>query len=311
MNLVLHRLTKKYEKTLAVNQLHLQVQSSECFGLLGVNGAGKTSTFKMMMGDEKITSGNAWMKGIEVRKQQKDKGYCPQFDALLLDLTAKELMKIFSFIRGIPRKEISGLIDKLSYELGFKSEIDKKAKNLSGGNKRKLSTAVALIGDPAVIFLDEPSSGTDQMAKRNLWNVINNLRAAGKTVILTTHSMDEAESLCTRLAIMVAGEFKCLGSVQHLKNKFVKGFVLTVQMNKESDQSAMNDVKTKISQCFPTALLKQNFMKLLTFHIADENLKWSQIFSTMTQLKCRLAISDFTASQTSMNEVFLFFGKNV
>lgn len=308
-NLVVKEITKTYGNFTAVNQLHLEVKSSECFGLLGVNGAGKTSTFKMMMGDESITVGNAWLKGTDVRKQNNDKGYCPQFDALLLELTARETLEIFALIRGIPRSDIVETIDKVSSEFGFKKHLDKKTKILSGGNKRKLSTAVALLGDPLVIFLDEPSSGMDPGAKRRLWDVVNGLRNAGKSIILTTHSMDEAENLCTRLAIMVEGEFKCIGSVQHLKNKFVKGFVLTIKMQHENDEELLNEIKTRIAQNFPSAKLKGNFMKLLTFHVAEDNLKWSRIFAVMTQMKNEVEISDFTVSQTSMNEVFLFFSK--
>lgn len=145
-NLVLNGLTKLYKNNLAVNQLYLGVDNGECFGLLGINGAGKTSTFKMMTGDEVISDGDVWIRGKSVRNKmvqaQKTVGYCPQFDALIFDIEGRELLKIFSLIRGIPRDEIDEIVIKLATELGFHMHLDKKIKAYSGGNKRKISTAL-------------------------------------------------------------------------------------------------------------------------------------------------------------------------
>lgn len=206
--LVLKDLSKFYGNHLAVNQLNLSVESSECFGLLGINGAGKTSTFKMMTGDEIISSGDAYIRGLSVKNQMrlvhKQIGYCPQFDALLTDLTGRETLKIFALLRGIPKNEIEEITNKLGSELGFSKHIDKKVGAFSGGNKRKLSTALALLGDPSLIFLDEPTTGMDPSAKRQLWNMINKVRNSGRSIVLTSHSMEECEALCTKLAIMVS-----------------------------------------------------------------------------------------------------------
>ncbi|XP_055711669.1 phospholipid-transporting ATPase ABCA3 isoform X3 [Phlebotomus papatasi] len=236
-NLVLKDMTKYYGKFLAVNQLCVGVESGTCFGLLGVNGAGKTSTFKMLTGDEIISSGEAWVRGISIKSDMKSVhqiiGYCPQFDALLDDLTGRETMQIFCLLRGIPNHQIHGLSVHLARELNFMQHIDKKVKEYSGGNKRKLSTAVSLIGNPSVVYLDEPTTGMDPGAKRHLWNIVCKQRDSGKSIILTSHSMEECEALCSRLAIMVNGEFKCLGSTQHLKNKFSKGYILVIQLKRD------------------------------------------------------------------------------
>lgn len=145
-NLVLKNLSKSYKNNLAVKQLDLVVNNAECFGLLGINGAGKTSTFKMMTGDELITDGEVWIRGSSMRsnmtRAQKTVGYCPQFDALIFEISGRECLKIFSLIRGIPRNEIDEIIIKLATELGFHMHLDKKIKAYSGGNKRKLSTAL-------------------------------------------------------------------------------------------------------------------------------------------------------------------------
>lgn len=193
----------------------------------------------MLTGDERISGGEGWVRGISLKDDMhsvhKIIGYCPQFDALIDDLTGRETMELFCLLRGVPRAEINAVTIRLASELNFMKHIDKKVCEYSGGNKRKLSTAVALVGNPSVIYLDEPTTGMDPGAKRNLWNVIGKVRNSGKSIVLTSHSMEECEALCTRLAIMVNGEFKCLGSTQHLKNKFSKGYILTVKIQKSSE----------------------------------------------------------------------------
>ncbi|XP_053658365.1 phospholipid-transporting ATPase ABCA3-like [Anopheles marshallii] len=314
-NLVINELTKYYGKFLAVNQLSVSVEGSECFGLLGVNGAGKTSTFKMLTGDENISAGEAWVKGISLKSNlnqvHKVIGYCPQFDALLEDLTGRETLKIFALLRGIPKHEIGFETLRLAEELNFMKHIDKRVKEYSGGNKRKLSTALALLANPAVVYLDEPTTGMDPGAKRHLWNVIIDVKKAGKSIVLTSHSMEECEALCTRLAIMVNGEFKCIGSTQHLKNKFSKGYFLTIKLNRTGDGSTANSdpVKQFVAHNFSQAVLKEEYHDSLTYHITQSELKWSTMFGLMEQAKKTLDIEDYALGQTSLEQVFLFFTK--
>lgn len=262
-NLVLKDLSKYYKKFRAVNNLSVGIRHSECFGLLGINGAGKTSTFKMMTGDESISGGQAWVNGISLQtnmnRVHQQIGYCPQFDALLEDMTGRETLKMFALLRGVKNAELNSVSLALAEELNFLKHIDKKTRAYSGGNKRKLSTALALIGNPAVVYLDEPTTGMDPGAKRQFWNVICKIREAGKAIVLTSHSMEECEALCTRLAIMVNGEFKCLGSTQHLKNKFSEGFLLTVKVKREPVENLrarVDWVKHFVDQKFSGAVLK-------------------------------------------------------
>lgn len=136
--------------------------------------------------------------------------------------------------------------------------------------------------------------------------MINKTRNSGKSVVLTSHSMEECEALCTRLAIMVAGEFKCLGSVQHLKNKFAKGLVLTLKLLNDNDET-LNTVISMVKEEFPDSELKEKYMELLTFHTTSTSLKWSEIFEKMNSLKNKAPINDFTATQMSLEQVFLHF----
>lgn len=163
-NLLLHNVTKCYNNFIAVNNLSLAVSEKECFGLLGINGAGKTTTFKMLTGDLKLSSGDVWISGICLSRKEKNiyqnVGYCPQFDALLEDLTCFETLIMFGLLRGITRQHTVSLANELAHRFDFYNHLNKKIKQLSGGNKRKLSTAIALLGNPKVVYLDEPSAGS-------------------------------------------------------------------------------------------------------------------------------------------------------
>lgn len=196
-----------------------------------------------MTGDERISFGAAYVKGMSLESDMnqiyQEIGYCPQFDALLDDLTGRETLRIFCLLRGIQKNRITEISEELAKSFGFMKHIDKETKAYSGGNKRKLSTALAVIGSPAIVYLDEPTTGMDPAARRQLWNMVCRLRDSGKSIVLTSHSMEECEALCTRLAIMVNGEFKCIGSTQHLKNKFSKGLILKIKVQKTGEAFKM------------------------------------------------------------------------
>jgi ATP-binding cassette subfamily A (ABC1) protein 3 len=219
---------------LAVQRINLTIPRSECFGLLGVNGAGKTTTFSMLTGDIAPTSGTAIVSGFDIRtdlrKVQQRVGYCPQFDALIERMTGRELLTMFARLRGIPEPLISQAVEAEVARLDLSKHAGKQCGKYSGGNKRKLSTALALVGNPPIIFLDEPTTGMDPATRRYLWDVLIAVTKEGRSIVLTSHSMEECEALCTRLAIMVNGHFKCLGGIQHLKSKYGSGFYLQAKV---------------------------------------------------------------------------------
>ncbi|XP_008193592.2 phospholipid-transporting ATPase ABCA1 isoform X1 [Tribolium castaneum] len=317
-SVILRDLTKYYGANfLAVNGLCLGIKPYECFGLLGVNGAGKTTTFQMMTGDSRITYGNAWVHGWSIKthpKQvQKFVGYCPQFDALLDDLTVRETLLMFGLIRGIPLSQCLGLAEGLARDFDFLKHVNKKVKQLSGGNKRKLSTALALIGDPPVIFLDEPSAGMDPATKRFLWNGLARLRDSGKCIILTSHSMEECEALCTRIAIMVNGTFQCLGSTQRLKSKFAQGFSLSIKIKRYDDKAPIDEqvknIDNFVQKYFPGSELKERYQELVTYHLVNEKMSLSQMFGLIEGSRRQLSIEDYSLGQCSLEQVFLSFAK--
>lgn len=219
---------KYYGKTLAVSRVSFGLEYGECFALLGVSGAGKTTTFKCLTGEEIPSLGDVRVNGHDVTtaagfgQARRLIGYCPQFDAIFDRLTVREHLEFYAAVKGVIVAYRERLIDKQIDEMDLREFENIRAENLSGGNKRKLSVAMALIGNPPIVFLDEPSTGVDPKAKRFMWTIVSKISTQRKksAVIITTHSMEEAEALCTKMGIMVAGRFKCFGSSQHIKAKY-------------------------------------------------------------------------------------------
>jgi len=253
--IVVNDLRKQYPngKT-AVDGISLGIPAGQCFGLLGINGAGKTTTMSILTAEFPPTSGDATLAGYSVTSQPEETrkviGYCPQFDAHFTNMTGREHVRLYAAIKGVAKQHIDGATDGKLAEVGL-SEFDSNrlSSEYSGGMKRKLSVACATIGGPTIIFLDEPSTGMDPMARRDLWKVISNM-VVGSTdtsVILTTHSMEECEALCPRIAIMAGGKFKCLGSAQRLKSRFGQGYQMELKVSEsvEGDQD-FNDTLTNL-----------------------------------------------------------------
>ncbi|EEY56287.1 ATP-binding Cassette (ABC) superfamily [Phytophthora infestans T30-4] len=204
----------------AVRNLSFGLKRGECFGFLGINGAGKTTTMKMLTGDVQPSHGTATLGGFDILSQQievrRQIGYCPQFDALFDLLSVREHLELFGAIKGIPQASLDRVVMEKIQQLNLGDFEHKLAGSLSGGNKRKLSVAIAMIGNPAIIFLDEPSTGMDPVSRRFMWDVIADISTRGKesTIVLTTHSMEECEAL-----------------VHHLKSRFGDGLVFDVKLD--------------------------------------------------------------------------------
>jgi len=211
----------------AVQNLTFSLKKNECFGLLGTNGAGKTTTQSMLSGEFKPQMGSIYLDGENVVKDpaaaQRRMGYCPQANAIFDLLTAREHLTFYAEIKGVPSYEIPLLVERTLRELALTKFADKMAGGYSGGNKRKLSMAMATLGSPALVLLDEPSAGIDPTARRMLTVFIEKL-SKRTTVVLTTHSMEECEALCNRVGIMVDGGLRCLNTIQSIKDKYGKGY---------------------------------------------------------------------------------------
>ena len=307
----------------AVNGLNLGIKAGQCFGLLGVNGAGKTTAFKMLTGDETITSGECYVNGYSLRnpaekaKAQQSVGYCPQFDALIGELTGKETLDFYCNLRGLKDADRISSVDTLLKILDLDIYKTKQCGIYSGGNKRKLSVALAMIGDPKILFLDEPSTGMDPGARHALWNAIMEIQAKGTSVILTSHSMEECEALCSRLAIMVNGQFQCIGAVQHLRSRFGRGYTLEVEVNESITNTQKiklrSDLKVNLKQY--VVVLKEENMNTLVYDISVEEGKSDVIslellFEKLEQIKSRYHLENYSIRQRTLEEMFLNFTKS-
>ncbi|KAL1502488.1 hypothetical protein ABEB36_007623 [Hypothenemus hampei] len=228
----------------AVKSLSLAVDAGEVFGLLGHNGAGKTTTMKIITAEEAPTRGKVFIGGQSITSNLNSAfqllGYCPQHDALWRNITVREHLETYAAIRGVSSKDINKIINRYINGLQIQDHADKQVKMCSGGTRRKLSFAMAMIGNPKIVLLDEPSTGMDPRSKRFLWDTILASFQGSKGAILTTHSMEEADALCSRVGITVKGQLRCLGSTQHLKNLYGAGYTLEMKL-KVGESTPMSD----------------------------------------------------------------------
>lgn len=231
------QLIKKYQSLTAVNGLDLEIQQGELFSLLGVNGAGKTTTIKMLTCLTKPSGGDAQVGGYSITKQPEQVkrliGVSPQETAVAPNLSVEENLALICGIHGFSKEKTRQKIGELSGQLGLEEVLRRKAGKLSGGWQRRVSIAMALISDPQILFLDEPTLGLDVLARHELWKVIRSLK--GKvTMILTTHYLEEAEALSDRIGIMKSGRLLAVGTAEALKQKagvddFEAAFVAIVE----------------------------------------------------------------------------------
>ena len=213
------QLVKRYKKLTAVDKLGLEIQQGELFSLLGVNGAGKTTVIKMLSCLTKPTSGDAIVGGYSVTKEPEQVkrliGVSPQETAVAPNLSVKENLELICGIHGFSKEKTKAKIQELSKQFSLDSVLQRKAGKLSGGWQRRVSIAMALISEPKILFLDEPTLGLDVLARHDLWESICALK--GKiTIILTTHYMEEAEALSDRIGIMKSGRLLAVGTVEEL-----------------------------------------------------------------------------------------------
>ena len=332
--LVLRHLRKQYGAgKLAVADLCLRIQPGECFGFLGVNGAGKSTTFSMLTGAVTPTSGDALLYGLSILRDQQALrrvvGYCPQHDALEGLLSARETLRMYARIKRVPAAALEAEVASLLEDLDLEAIADKPAGTYSGGNKRKLCVGIALVGSPRLVLLDEPSSGMDAGSKRFLWSVIQRRTRACCTV-LTTHSMEECEALCARLGVMVDGVMRCVGPIQALKSRYGQGYKVDLRM----DQSAMaamasgaplppstaaggasslaRATATPVERLLefmrercPEAVLEEVEPPSLTFTVPTGASALSRLFGQLAEAQAGLHVSECSVTQCTLEQIFL------
>jgi len=308
----------------AVEDMFFGIPEGECFGYLGMNGAGKTTTMKILTGEDLCTSGRATLGGFDVMTQQNQVrrliGYCPQFDALIGTLTAREHLMLFARIKGIPKERIRGYVDRMLDRLTLTQFADRQAYTFSGGTRRKLSLGIALVGNPRIVFLDEPTTGVDPESRRFMWKLISTTMQ-GRSVILTTHSMDECEALCSRIGIMVNGRLVCLGSASHLKGVHGSGFRFEITFLPGVDlKAAFLRLKAFLqermagSRCIEGDHAEdapaEAFGLRVTYKVPKAMMPISAIFREIETAREMLEISEYSISETTLDQIFIHFAKH-
>lgn len=233
-------LTKFYGKLLAVDHISFDVKKGEVFGFLGPNGAGKTTTIRTMVGLTQPSSGTAWVDSHDVLKEsvevKRTIGLVPETSNLYGELTAMENLIYQAEVYGVPRKERRIRALNLLEESGLKEHQEKRFQALSRGLKRRLTIAAALIHDPKILFLDEPTTGLDVMSARGLRKLILDSKKKGLTIFLTTHYIPEAEILCDRIAIIVQGKIRIIDTPENIKAQVKETEILEIGLDRVSEE---------------------------------------------------------------------------
>uniref|UniRef100_A0A803N332 ABC transporter domain-containing protein n=1 Tax=Chenopodium quinoa TaxID=63459 RepID=A0A803N332_CHEQI len=291
---------------LAVKGLSLAVPRGECFGMLGPNGAGKTSFISMMIGLTEPTSGAAFVEGSDIRSQMNDiytsMGVCPQHDLLWETLTGREHLIFYGRLKNLKGSALTQAVDESlkSVNLYYGGVADKFTGKYSGGMKRRLSVAISLIGDPKVVYMDEPSTGLDPASRNNLWNVVKQAKQ-DRAIILTTHSMEEAEVLCDRIGIFVDGSLQCIGGPKQLKGRYGGSFVFTMTTSAEHD----TEVETMVMSLSPNAQKIYHISGTQKFEIPKHEIRISDVFKAVENFKKRFTVQAWGLADTTLEDVFI------
>ncbi|KAH9600786.1 hypothetical protein LSM04_005745 [Trypanosoma melophagium] len=288
----------------AVNNLALGVVKGEVFGFLGTNGAGKTTTMSILCQKILPTSGRALICGYDIVEESAAArsfiGYCPQFDATLDILTVEEHLELFAALHGIHPDVHAKIINVLLQLCGVMEYRKTLSRDLSGGNRRKLSLALALMGGPLVLLLDEPSAGMDPVARRGVWISVERV-ATRCSVLLTTHHLEEVEALANYVAIMVDGVLRCIGNKTHLKEKYGSGVEMTLRIESEGRYRMVHQM---VIDNFPGAVMNE-YRNLLLVYSLPKGTPFSEVFYVLHRNKMSVGITDYSVSQTSIEQVFM------
>ena len=310
------RLSKFYKKfpiikskkdLLAQDSVSFSIPDGSLFCLLGHNGAGKTTTINILTGLFPPTSGDAFIYGRSILTEMNEiramMGVCPQHDILWDDMTAREHLDLYARIKGMTTQEREDMIVKKLEMVKLTKVGNNHVGSYSGGMKRRLSVAISSIGEPKIIYLDEPTTGMDPVSRRQVWELINELKK-GRVIMLTTHSMEEADVLADRIAIMAHGKLRCIGNSLHLKSKFGDGYRVNISTTDEH----METIKSAVVEFVPHAnLIAENGLTLVYGISVADYQQLVPFFRYLEQEEQQQnpKVRDWGISQTSLEDVFL------
>jgi len=324
-------LVRSFGKFHAVRGNFFRVETGKLFALLGPNGAGKTTTINLLTGVLPITAGDASVcehsiVGGGLSAVRRLMGVCPQFDILWAELTAAEHLRLFAALKGLPRAQWSHTCEELLERTKLTPAAHRRSSTYSGGMKRRLSVAVALIGDPEVVYLDEPTTGMDPITRRYVWDIILEAKQ-GRAIVLTTHSMEEADVLADTITIIAKGRLRCFGSALRLKGKFGAGFRISASVS--GGGGASNADLARLGRSASSDELAGRSQRMIDFFRANLGVEASEIGRVYTTFvvpralepqlatflkalhenKAALGITDMQMSLTTLEQVFLLIAR--
>ncbi|XP_008793496.2 ABC transporter A family member 7-like [Phoenix dactylifera] len=295
---------------LAVRGLSLALPRGGCFGMLGPNGAGKTSLINMMIGFIKPTSGTAYVHGMDIQTDMEKiytgLGVCPQHDLLWETLTGREHLLFYGRLKNLKGAALSQAVEESlkSVNLFHGGIGDKPAGTYSGGMKRRLSIAISLIGDPKVVYMDEPGSGLDPASRKILWDAVKRAKQ-DRAIILTTHSMEEAEALCDRMGIFVDGSLQCIGSAKELKARFGGSYVLTITTSSSEEE----EIERLVLQLSPRANKIYHLSGTQKFELPRQDVRIADVFQVVKEAKKKFPVFAWGLADTTLEYVFIKVAK--
>uniref|UniRef100_A0A452TI48 ATP binding cassette subfamily A member 9 n=1 Tax=Ursus maritimus TaxID=29073 RepID=A0A452TI48_URSMA len=294
----------KRKKKVAIRNVSFCVKKGEVIGLLGHNGAGKSTTIKMITGDTNPTAGQVILKGNSEGDSLGFLGYCPQENVLWPNLSVREHLEVFAAIKGLKKGDATVTITQLAEALKLQDQLKLPVKVLSEGIKRKVRGGSVILGNPSVVLLDEPSTGMDPEGQQQMWQAIRaTFKDTERGALLTTHYMAEAEAVCDRVAIMVSGRLRCIGSIQHLKSKFGKDYLLEMKVKTPTQVEPLH---CEILSLFPQAARQERYSSLMVYKLPVEDVRpLSQAFFKLEIVKQSFDLEEYSLSQSTLEQVFL------
>uniref|UniRef100_A0A6I8PG61 ABC transporter domain-containing protein n=1 Tax=Ornithorhynchus anatinus TaxID=9258 RepID=A0A6I8PG61_ORNAN len=294
----------KRKKKVASRNVSFCVKQGEVLGLLGHSGAGKSTLLRMIVGETAPSAGKVGQPegriwGLEFP------GYCPQAEALWPDFTVREHLEVYAAVKGMTKEDTSAAITRyFLMALELQEHLKVPVKKLSVGINRKLCFALSMLGNPTVILLDEPSIGMDPKGQQQMWQMIlATCKSKENGAILSTHNMAEAEAVCDRVAIVVAGQLRFIGSIQHLKSKFGRDYVLEMKAKQPGQMEALH---AEILRLFPQAVRKERYSSLIVYKLPMNDVcPLSSAFLKLEEVKQGFDLENYSLSQSTLEQVFL------
>ncbi|KAM4843383.1 ABC-type organic anion transporter ABCA8-like [Thomomys bottae] len=302
-----HCFSKRKNK-IATRNVSFCVRKGEVLGLLGHNGAGKSTSIKVITGDVKPTAGQVLLKGSGEGATLGFLGYCPQENVLWPNLTVREHLEVFATVKGLSKADKEVTITQLVDAFKLQDQLKAPVKTLAEGMKRKLCFALSILGNPSVLLLDEPSTGMDPEGQQQMWQAIRAaIRNTERGALLTTHYMAEAEAVCDRVAIMVSGRLRCIGSIQHLKSKFGKDYLLEMKVKTPTQVEPLHE---EILRLFPRAARQDRYSSLMVYKLPVEDVQpLAQAFFKLEKVKQNFGLDEYSLSQSTLEQIFLELSK--